>query len=155
MSSRRVALLWLCLMSCDDDAPSREADTRDASPSSEPAPIVDANLDPHVASMDAAPQDAAPILDAAPIARDASPPSTSCADLNYDNYGAEFLYLWCLSCHAKQEPTFTTPELVRQWAPAMRIDAVDRKTMPPSGNANYLRDSQREEFGRWLACGAP
>ncbi len=161
----RRALPWLLLLTaCDDDLTTSEAPPDagivDAS-------VVDASLDEPVvaAPLDARvdlivdPIDASlPTPDAsheAGVKPDAAVLDCSKLGLTYDNYGAEFLYLWCLSCHAKQEPTFTTPEDVRLWAPAMRVDTLDTRSMPPSGNANYLRDNQREEFARWLDCGAP
>ncbi|HEX5656790.1 MAG TPA: hypothetical protein VFX59_06330 [Polyangiales bacterium] len=165
MSLRRAVPYLLLLAACDDPAPEASLDA------SLGAPIVDtldAAAEPLDAqdstALDAAPHDAhvaatdarvdASVADAS-NAGDAGPLDCSTLGLTYDNYGAEFLYLWCNFCHAKQEPTFTTLESVRLWAPAMRIDTLDTRSMPPSGNANYLRDAQRAEFARWLDCGAP
>jgi hypothetical protein len=166
MPFRRTLCLALALLAgCDDDAtrdeptldagaPQEMADTLEAGSdahlqdASEPPPALDATVDAFVApTVDASSPDAS--------ADDAGTLDCSSLGLTYDNYGAEFIYLWCNFCHAKQEPTFTTPEDVRLWAPAMRIATLDTRSMPPSGNANYLRDNQRADFARWLDCGAP
>lgn len=171
MTFRRTLLALTFLAACDEVEPSAldasataatvEAGVVDAwSPmdASEPsqAPIEDAavtSAEPSDAGVqDSSVQDAS-AQDAA--VQDAGELDCTTLGLTYDNYGAEFLYLWCNFCHAKQEPTFTTPENVRLWAPAMRVDTLDLRSMPPSGNANYLRDPQRQQFANWLDCGAP
>jgi hypothetical protein len=163
MPFRRTLCLALALLACcDDDAEQSVLDASSVMPeapveagvdarmpdtidASEPLPVPDASPDAN--PVDASAQDAS--------TPDAGPLDCSTLGLTYDNFGAEFLYLWCNFCHAKQEPTFVTPESVRLWAPAMRIATVDNRSMPPSGNANYLRDPQRAAFGHWLDCGAP
>jgi hypothetical protein len=161
MSLRRaLCLTTLALLAaCDDDLSEpalQDAAAQDASAA------LDATLDAYAeapALLDAsAPLDAT-MHDAVQADVDlpdaASALDCSTLDLSYENYGAEFLYVWCLSCHGKMEPLFTTPELVRLWAPAIRSETVDSKRMPAGGGLLYLRDPQRAELGRWLDCGAP
>jgi hypothetical protein len=171
MSRRRALCLSLALFAaCDDDdvaappQPDAGPTVVDASPGTLDATLhgedaSEAGSSPPGDTHDAGTRDAGPAPDAsAPNdtgANDAGSLDCSTLGLTYDNYGAQFIYLWCLACHAKMEPFFTTPELIRTWAPAIRSETVDSKRMPPGGNANYLRDPQREELGRWLDCGAP
>lgn len=91
-------------------------------------------------------------------------PCPSDSTLTYENFGEPFLLAWCNGCHSAPLPEesrlgaplgidFDTLGSVRALAPRMWTRAGDHnRTMPPTGGPP---DRAREDFGEWLACGAP
>jgi uncharacterized membrane protein len=87
--------------------------------------------------------------------------------LTYDNFGRNFFTTYCRRCHsadaadrhgAPGSVNFDTVEQIR--ANSARIDELaalgpdaENEAMPPSGITPT--DPQRDDLGRWLACGAP
>lgn len=104
---------------------------------------------------------------------DTYPSGAPCPDgstLTYESFGQNFFTTYCIRCHsvanvgsiarngAPEDVNFDTIELIRPLA--RRIDFMaaigpnrEGRIMPLNG----LRpsDAEREDLGRWLACGAP
>jgi uncharacterized membrane protein len=106
---------------------------------------------------------------------DEKPPLTGAATgatcgsstFTYDNFGRNFFTTYCRRCHSEDATdrhgapggvNFDTVEQIRE--SSARIDELAalgpdaaNDAMPPSGITPT--DTQRDDLGRWLACGAP
>jgi uncharacterized membrane protein len=71
----------------------------------------------------------------------------------------------CAMCHAERPVwprlaappkgvRLDTPETIRRWAPAIALQAVHSRAMPP-GNVSELEPGERARLARWLEAGAP
>jgi mono/diheme cytochrome c family protein len=91
--------------------------------------------------------------------------------LDYESFGAKFMTDYCTQCHssklapserngAPSDHDFDSLEAIHE-TPEEHIDHVaaagshvSNASMPPAGYPEPSRQ-EREELGRWLACGAP
>lgn len=71
----------------------------------------------------------------------------------------------CAMCHAERPVwpglaappkgvRLDTPETIRRWAPAIALQAVHSRAMPP-GNVSELEPGERARLARWLEAGGP
>jgi uncharacterized membrane protein len=93
---------------------------------------------------------------------------TDCAELTYENFGADFFAQYCLKCHNEQlegdlartdAPTdinFNRLDLVRTFKSRIRLRAGVQGDMPPRV-APVERPSEEERIRliQWIDCGAP
>lgn len=72
--------------------------------------------------------------------------------LTYANFGDELFANYCLSCHDRTRPEFTTQAAIQQNADKILQAAVYTDAMPQSADMTL---TEREKLGEWLSCGAP
>ncbi len=114
-----------------------------------------------------------PGVDGGSAPADAYASGASCPDgstLTYDTFGQAFFTTYCIRCHsvanvgatsrngAPADVNFDTLDLVRPLA--RRIDFMAAIGPVRAGRdmpLNGLRpsDAEREDLGRWIACGTP
>ncbi|MCW5805501.1 MAG: cytochrome c [Deltaproteobacteria bacterium] len=103
-------------------------------------------------------------------APDGTPTAARCDPrLRWDNFGRDFMTRYCTSCHgstvrggarhgAPTDHDLDTPEAIRTALDHIDLTAASgpggtNTYMPPYGPLPTQRE--REDLGRWLACGAP
>ncbi len=89
--------------------------------------------------------------------------------LRWDNFGQDFMTRYCTSCHSSEltggerrgappDHNYDTREGVQEDPTHLDLaaaagPAAHNEYMPPYGPTPTL--AEREDLGRWLACGAP
>jgi uncharacterized membrane protein len=86
--------------------------------------------------------------------------------LTYTEFGKPFLSKYCSSCHAATvkgaarqaapvDDVFDTVEQVRAKNDEVVHEVSVEKSMPFGPSSVKPTDLEREQFGEWVACGAP
>jgi hypothetical protein len=83
---------------------------------------------------------------------DAGSAGDTCADLTYEKFGKTFLDTYCLTCHTKMMPMFTTLAQVTTNKTKIKAEAATGTAMPPKGSKAPTAD-ERAKLGKWLDCG--
>lgn len=79
-------------------------------------------------------------------------------DLTYENFGQEFFGNNCTSCHSAgsgepiaEDVPFDSQSAIQAAAEDIYKQAVKSSAMPPGGGPS---ETQRQQLGEWLSCGA-
>ena len=77
-------------------------------------------------------------------------------ELTYENFGRQFLDVWCLHCH-QEGPNgiyFRDRDEVAARRERIFVNAAARNTFMPPGPDDPSAE-ERDLLAEWLACGAP
>ncbi len=88
--------------------------------------------------------------------------NTACPDagtaLTYDNFGADFMTGYCVSCHGvgrtEKNVALNTRALVLTWKSQVSSQAGQGTSMPPTGST-IPTQAERDQLVQWVSCGAP
>jgi hypothetical protein len=91
-----------------------------------------------------------------PMTIDQYPCPSEGTELTYDNFGRQFLDVWCMRCH-DEGPNgiyFDDHDDVLARRERIFINAAAANTYMPPGPDDPVRE-ERDLLAEWLACGAP